>query len=155
MKKSFLLLLLLLSIIVSKAQHQMFFESDRQVKIGLGYRNYPLLTAHADYGIMDNILEDGALGVGPYASLGISSRYTHLSGGVRGTFHYPLFDDFDTYAGVGIGVRYEFSSFYDNNTFFEPGAFIGVNYPISNTLNVFGEIGSGTAYLVFGFTFHI
>ena len=156
MKKIVFVSLLALITTIAVSQDPIFRKNDLNINVGAGLATqiHPQALASFDYGIAEEIADFGSVGVGPYLGLGISSKYTHLSIGARGTFHYPLIDKLDTYAGISMGMRYEFSSFYENNTHPVPGIFIGANYPVNRNLTLFGEFGTWENFLMFGVTFN-
>jgi hypothetical protein len=153
MKKLILLAAMLLLVFMVKAQDQMFFKNDKNVNIGFGFLSHPVISASLDYGIVEDVIDYGSIGVGPYAGLGFSSSDSYMSAGARGTFHYPLIEKLDTYLGISFGMEYRFESI--PKTVWYPGAFIGANYPLSDEITVFGEMGSGVTYLQFGITLGI
>lgn len=156
MKKILLLSGLLLILIMAKAQDPMFLKDDKLLNLGVGIQFYPVLSASFDYCIADGIAEKGSIGVGPYVGLGFWSRYMYLSAGARGTFHYPIIKDLDTYAGLGVGFRYTGSSYWGFSSFHPvPGFFLGANYPVTEKIIAFGELGSGVSYLTVGITFFL
>ncbi|HKK81305.1 MAG TPA: hypothetical protein VJ909_03605 [Prolixibacteraceae bacterium] len=153
MKKLILLTGMLLLVFMVKAQDQMFFKNDKNVNIGFGFLNHPVISASLDYGIAEDVIDYGAFGIGPYAGLGFSSSDSYLSAGARGTFHYPLIEKLDTYLGVSFGMEYRFESAAKMAWY--PGVFIGANYPLNDEVTLFGEMGSGVTYLQFGITLGI
>lgn len=152
MKKVLLVLSLLFVITIVNAQSSMFEEGDRLVNVGIGINNHPTIVASVDQCIADGILDEGSIGVGPYAGLEFSSNEFKIGVGARGTFHYPIIDDLDTYLGFGVGLRYNQYTWRSNDITFIPGFFIGANYPVTEDITVFGEIGNGVSYLSLGIT---
>ena len=159
MKKFLLFASLVLAMFIAKAQDPMFLKDDKLLNLGVGLRGYPVVSASLDYCITDGIADKGSIGVGPYAGLGLGlgnyySKGAYITAGVRGTFHYPIIEDLDTYAGVGLGFR--FAAYSYGGTSFHvaqgSGFFIGANYPLTETIIVFGELGSGVSYLTAGIT---
>ena len=155
MKKLLLLACLLIVFSFAKAQSPMFLSGDKLLNVGAGLRNYPVVSASIDYCIVDDIADLGSIGVGPYAGLGVSSSALYVSAGARGTFHYPIIDDLDTYAGIGVGFRYTMWRYWSNNFHLVPSFCIGANYPVNDNIIVFGELGSGGSYLTVGITLFI
>lgn len=150
MKRILLIGSLLLFFIVAKAQSPLFLEGDKRVNLGFGLSKYPIGSISLDYGVADGILDIGSFGIGPYIAVGSGSNYLYLSLGARGTFHYPIVEDLDTYVGLGVGLRYDVSSELKNKLSPIPGFFLGANYPISKDVLVFGEVGSGVSYITVG-----
>ena len=141
-----------MTILLAKAQDPMFLKDDKLLNLGVGLRGYPLVSASLDYCIADGIADKGSIGVGPYAGFGFSSSYNYLFGGARGTFHYPIIDDLDTYAGFGVGLNLHMWKYGSDNINLGGGFFIGANYPLTESIIVFGELGSGVSYLTAGIT---
>jgi hypothetical protein len=179
--KKFLLLLIVASCTLTqlKAQEPTFSKGDKVLNLGFGlgstlysgfyYKSIlPPLSASVDVGIVDNVLEKGVIGIGGY--LGYSSykyevsgwgwKYSNLIIGGRGTFHYPLVDKLDTYAGLLLGYNIstskEFGTGSFGNTYHATGggpvysAFVGAKYYLQNNLALFGEFGYGISYLTLG-----
>lgn len=138
-----------------KAQDPLFLVGDKLLNVGVGVRNYPVVSASVDYCITDGIADLGAVGIGPYGGLSFSSTAVYLSAGARGTFHYPIIDDLDTYVGFGMGFRLDMWRYGSNTVHVVPGFFIGANYPLNDTIVVFGEMGSAVSYLNVGITLRI
>lgn len=152
MKRYYLLACVILLVMLAKAQSPLFFEGDKRINLGLGLNKYPVSSITVDYGVVDGIFDYGAIGIGPYISFGYKDYDAYWGLGARGTFHYPIIDDVDTYIGLGVGLRYEVKQLYKNKLSGIPGIFLGANYPISKMIDVFGEVGSGVSYLTVGFS---
>lgn len=155
MKKIFFLAVMLFAVVLVKAQDPMFVKDDKIVNLGIGLGYYPVVSASLDYCIADGIADVGSIGVGPYIGLGYRYHTTLVMGGVRGTFHYPIIEKLDTYAGLAVGFNYYMYNssyyYYNYNSFhIEPGFFLGARYELNETLTVFGEAGYGTSYLTAG-----
>jgi hypothetical protein len=178
--KKLLLLLIVASCTLTqlKAQEPTFSKGDKVLNLGFGlgstlysgfyYKSMiPPLSASVDVGIVDNVLEKGVIGVGGY--LGYSSykldyssygwKYSNLILGGRGTFHYPLVDKLDTYAGLLLGFNVsttkEFGSvlpgtFHSSNGGIVYSAFVGAKYYLKDNVALFGEFGYGISYLTLG-----
>ena len=157
------------------AQDNTFLKGDKVANLAIGfgggyYSSYasglsrvPFLSAAVDVGIIEDILDVGSIGVGGYigyssakwesSSLGYGWKETSFVIGPRGTFHYPLVDKLDTYAGILLA--------YQNNSFKQTGewggypgydggaggiyfsGFIGARYYFSDNFAVMLEVGSG------------
>lgn len=140
------------------AQESTFVKGEKVANFGLGlgsslsYGNtaVPPLSASFEVGVVDNVIEKGTIGVGGY--LGFSSynwlgyKLTNIIIGPRGTFHYPLVDKLDTYAGLMIG----YNIYSDNSEFTTLGSgglvsswFLGGRYYFSEKLAGMLELGYG------------
>lgn len=156
MRRLLLLLGILTLAYIAKAQEDPMFEKgEKLVNIGVGINYYPLAAISADFCVADEILDDGSIGIGPYVGFGAGNGYSHFSVGARGTFHYPLVEKLDTYAGFGLGIRYTGSRLYTDYAHFIPGFFVGANYPISEKFKIYAEAGSGVAYITAGISFKL
>lgn len=138
---------------------------------GTGYTGtIPPLSVSYEKIIKDEVLDVGFIGIGAY--LGVSSykwswvgsdwgwRYTTIIPGARGSFHYPLIDNLDTYTGLMIGYEIVSSSEigtidagYDYNTTssgFVWSWYAGGRYFLSENFMVMAELGYGITYLNIG-----
>lgn len=163
MKKFILVTVLAAFAFFANAQEPLFVKGDKLVNIGLGLGYYTSISASLDYCIADGIAEKGSIGVGPYVGIGryfgwgygwgYSSGYTAFMGGARGTFHYPFIEKLDTYGGLAMGLNlYNYSGFGIHPDF---GFFVGANYPLTEKIIVFGELGAGVSYLSAGISFKL
>jgi len=161
MKKLILLSVLFIAFIAAKAQDPIFVKGDKVINLGIGYGWYINLSASGEYCVLDGIADKGSVGVGLYGGLGFSHSltYSHSNsffGGARGTFHYPLLDKLDTYAGLGLGLNYRYYKYYSDEIYVDFNPFIGARYPLMDKLTVFGEIGYGfMGNLVLGVSFKL
>lgn len=175
MKKLVLLLVVIVfSLNQLIAQEPSFSKGDKVVNLGIGlgsvyysgfgYRSLiPPVSASFEVGIVDKVLDKGAIGVGGY--LGFLSynfsnhwRNTDLVIGGRGNFHYPLADKLDTYTGLMLG--YDIVTYSNLNSYTGPysgsssriiGAwFIGARYYFSDNIAVMAEFGYMVTYLNLG-----
>lgn len=118
------------------------------------------------------VLGPGTLGVGGIvgyqgASYDYGSglgkwSYTDVIVMLRGTFHYPLTDNIDTYAGLGLGLRRLGSSFsgsassiFGNDVSVSTaaatsGLFVGARYYFGSSIGAFAELGYDQTYLKVG-----
>jgi len=81
---------------------------------------------------------------------------------LRGSFHYPLANNLDTYAGLGIGIRRLGSSYSGpTNPYYNldasasataatSGLFVGARYYFSSSIGAFAELGYDQTYLKIG-----
>lgn len=178
MKKLFVLMVaVVLSATQLIAQESTFSKGDKVLNLGLGLGStlysgtgnkglVPPLSASLDVAVVDNILEKGVIGVGGY--IGYSSykwesggwgwRYTNIIIGPRGTFHYPLVDKLDTYAGLLVGYNVVSSKWIGTGAQFGAASggglvssfFIGGRYYFKDNLAAMAELGYGIAYLTIG-----
>lgn len=159
------------------AQESTFNKGDKVLNLGLGLGStlysgvgnkgvIPPLSASLDVAIVDGIADKGVIGIGGY--LGFSSykyeyfgagwKYTNIIIGPRGTFHYPLVNKLDTYAGLMIGYNVVTSKW--TGTGAEIGSassgglvsafFLGGRYYFSDSFAAMAELGYGVAYLTLG-----
>lgn len=161
-----------------------------QVTIGfpqvLGYgptykTTIPAIGLSYDHCIVDDLIDGNAsIGVGglfgiagsradySYSYFGGPSayyyKYTYFVFGARGTFHYQLIEDLDTYAGVLIGGYAVSSSYEGPNVQNEPtadsggplaGGFVGARYYFSDSFSAVAELGYGVAVLNLGVAFRL
>lgn len=180
MKKLLLLgVTVCLSLTMLHAQEATFEKGDKVLNLGIGLGNtlysgtyyksqVPPVSASLEFGVVDNILEKGVIGVGPY--LGYSSykyeysgwgwKYSNIIVGVRGSFHYPLVDKLDTYTGLLLGYNIASSKEFGNTVpgwdySYSAGGvawswFVGGRYYFKETFAVMAELGYGIAYLTLG-----
>ncbi len=139
------------------------------------YTTVPLFSANIDHALRDDI-GPGIIGVGGY--IGYEQFRDEYAGGEygfnyasvifqgRGTYHYQFFENFDTYAGIGLGLRYVNSSefgIHPANDGIEPhdgvrpsaSIFIGGRYFFTETVAAFAEAGIGVSFLTLGVTFRL
>ncbi|MFA9392625.1 MAG: hypothetical protein ACERKD_22640 [Prolixibacteraceae bacterium] len=159
MRKFLILAGLFVAFLITEAQNPLFLKDDKLLNLGVGMRGYPLVSGSLDYCIVDGILETGSIGVGPFIGMGIgiginNYKGSYLTAGARSTFHYSIIDNLDTYFGVGLGLQfsnYEYGG-SERSIFRGSGIFLGANYPLTENILLFGELGSGVAYLNVGIT---
>lgn len=153
--KKFLLLTLLLGVFtLGYSQSSMFAEGDKLLNIGIGNRflgtwSFSSVVGSIDYCLADDIADKGSIGVGLYGGFGANASSAYISGGIQGSFHYPLIDDLDTYAGIRLGASFSTGSSLVRST---SGFFIGANYPLSDSFKVFAEVGAGVTNAAIGIT---
>jgi len=177
------LVVLLLICGVASAQTPVFEKGNKVLNLGLGFGNgfysgggyysqMPALSASLEVGAVDNVIDKGTIGVGGY--LGYSSakweetylgstygfRRSNLILAARGSFHYPLVEKLDTYAGLSLGFNIDSRSETGNwpgaaaHSVNESGlylsAFLGARYYFTEKYAAMAELGSGIAYLNLG-----
>ena len=161
------------------AQEPTFVKGDKALNIGIGlgstlysgtyYKSQiPPISASLEFGVVDNVIEKGVIGVGPY--IGYSSykyeysgwgwKYTNIIIGARGNFHYPLVNKLDTYTGLLLGYNVASSKEFGDvvpgwDYSYSAGGiawswFIGGRYYFKETFAVMAELGYGIAYLNLG-----
>jgi hypothetical protein len=161
------------------AQEPTFVKGDKALNIGIGlgstlysgtyYKSQiPPISASLEFGVVDNVIEKGVVGVGPY--IGYSSykyeysgwgwKYTNIIIGARGNFHYPLVNKLDTYTGLLLGYNVASSKEFGDvipgwDYSYSAGGiawswFIGGRYYFKETFAVMAELGYGIAYLNLG-----
>lgn len=173
--KKLLLLLVVLGFTLTQlvAQDPIFLKGDKVLNLSLGlgshyYTSYykmqvPPVAASLEFGVVDNVLEKGSVGVGPYIGY-FSSKYadywktSYLVLGARGNFHYPLLDKLDTYTGLLLGynvVSYkdlgDYTGIYSGSSSGIAWAwFIGGRYYFKDNFAAMLELGYGIAYINLG-----
>ena len=161
------------------AQEPTFVKGDKALNIGIGlgstlysgtyYKSQiPPISASLEFGVVDNVIEKGVVGVGPY--IGYSSykyeysgwgwKYTNIIIGARGNFHYPLVNKLDTYTGLLLGYNVASSKEFGDvipgwDYSYSAGGiawswFIGGRYYFKETFAVMAELGYGISYLNLG-----
>lgn len=178
-KNLMIVTLLACGFLSAAAQTPTFSKGDKVVNLcvgfgsgfysGVGYSSKtPALSGSLDVGIVDNILEKGTIGIGgivgyssaKYDYTGYGWKYTHLVIAARGTFHYPLVDKLDTYAGLALGYNAvtskETGNWPGTTNYKATGSspyfagFIGARYYFSDSFAGVAELGSGIAYFNVG-----
>jgi len=113
----------------------------------------PVIVAF-EYGIVDGILEKGAVGIGVYAGFQSFSHFSNILLGTRGAFHYTFVKKLDTYAGISVGWRAGMAeSGYTAWTGFSHGEFIGARYYFTRSFALTAELGYGISSLTGGVAF--
>lgn len=187
--KKFLFLMTVLCVLGTTAVAQDVFRKGNvvgNVQVGIGaYKNYGVgfpISASVDVGAFDRIIngENGSIGLGGYVgfasynntiienALVYDNSATSFVIGLRGTFHYQLVDNLDTYAGFMAGVNrlwtnnsitsqltgivVDDKTTY-NSTRFASAFFVGARYYFTNSFGVVAEAGYGFANCSIGITF--
>ena len=166
----------------------MFSKGEQNINLGIGIGTslggsdyttiIPPLSVSYEKGVQDELFDDkSSLGIGAY--LGIAGNrqqwndkgnkygydYNYLIIGARGTVHYQLIDDLDTYGGLMIGLNIVSSKGYGNWSSVDGKApatsglvgtlFVGGRYYFKENMGAFAELGYGIAYLQLGITFKL
>lgn len=122
----------------------------------------PALSLSYEHGVA--ALGPGYLGVGGIVGyqgasydlgLGDKWRYHDVVVMARGSFHYAFVPKLDTYAGLGLGVRYLRSSLDDGTvsasaTDLASGLFLGARYYFTPGIGAFAELGYDQSFLKVG-----
>jgi hypothetical protein len=147
---------------------------------GLGYsRVIPPVSISFEKGFKNEVLEKGTIGIGGYLgytgagwdysdSFGTYSwDYSNILLGGRGSFHYPLIDNLDTYIGLMLGydvasIKYSATGYYKDHPVERSSSggliwstYLGGRYWISDNLGIMGELGYGISYLNLGIAYKL
>lgn len=139
-----------------------------------GYSSFPAITISGDYGLTDDF-GSGTIGVGPvigysrasydYSGFGGDYKWvlSELILGARGTYHYEVIDNLDTYGGAMlymINYRYKYTGDYGSflgsdsdvvtDTDVKISIFAGAKYYFTDNIAAFGEIGYSITWLTVG-----
>ncbi len=150
MKKILVVILAVFFTQLAFSQKPHFHKGDKILNIGIGYDYYPMGSLALDYCVTDAFLDVGSVGVGPFLAGGFTSSRSIVSLGARASIHYPFFEMFDTYAGVGLGIGYHMWFEFNNKVHLVPAMFLGMRYPFSEKLSGFVEAGFGLSYFSMG-----
>ncbi len=162
-----------------------FSEGDIVINFGLGLgttiysgrfytQRVPPLSVSLEYGYMEDFMvEDLTLGLGGYVGFASSKyeyraanwgwNYNYLILGGRAGLHYPLVEDFDTYAGVMLGFNIVSSSDFGTADTGRSAAssglvfslYAGGRYYLTEQFAFMAEIGYGIAYLNLGIAYKL
>jgi hypothetical protein len=165
-----------------KAQENLFAKGDKVVNLGIGLLSSfytgsgytgktPPVSVSFEVGIADDVLDVGSIGIGGYVGytsakweyFGYGWKYTNYIIGARGSFHYPIVDKFDTYAGVLLGFNVVSAKEIGNVPLgFESSAsgaifsgYVGGRYYFTDKLAGMVELGTGIAYVNLGIAFKL
>jgi hypothetical protein len=134
----------------------------------------PPVSFSLDYALKDNITVGGFLGYysssQEFPSFGGTYvfNYSYTIVAARGTYHYPLVDNLDTYGSVLLGYTVGSSSIEEPagaNPAFTPAAAsvggvaygfsVGARYHFTDNIGAFAEVGYGISLLNIGLTYKI
>ncbi len=183
---SLLVVLFLLCTPSFQLKSQSFSAGDKDLNLGIGFgatwyhgigfsTTLPPVSVSLDYGFRDDI-GPGVLSIG--GLIGIASyksryfltgyydygyKYTSIVGAARGTYHYEIIEDFDTYGAVMLGLRLNQGKLYgetqyfnvdekDSNTDLVFSLLVGGKYYFTEKIAVFGEVGYSIAWFTVGLT---
>jgi hypothetical protein len=185
MKKSLYLILVFALCGVSAMSQNTFNKGDNVINLGLGFgstlysgsyytNRIPPVSGSFEVGILDELFdENSSIGVGGYIgytgakwdSNGWGWKYSSIIIGPRGSLHYQLVDNLDTYTGLMIGYNIVSSKTFGsgglwNNYNATAGGitsswFIGGRYYFSENFAAMLELGYGVAYLNLGVSIKI
>ncbi len=162
MKKIFAALIVVTVAVTSLNSQPLAFEKGDKVltfTAGVPYVStynpvFPPVIAGFELGIVDGILDKGAVGIGGYAGFQSFTNFSNILVGVRGCFHYTFVKNLDTYAGISIGWRIGIEEEgYTAWSGFSNGEFIGARYYFTSSFGVIGELGYGISWLTGGIAF--
>lgn len=163
-----------------------FRKGNTDLSFGVGFGSYivrpgsyttvPFLTINVDHALRDD-LGPGILGVGGFVGYEqyrtefndnatiYGFNYSSLVFQARGTYHYQFIENFDTYAGVGLGLKYINSNDFgihpvdgtesSDGVISNASLFIGGRYFFNDNIAAYGELGVGVSILNLGITFRI
>ena len=114
----------------------------------------PPVIAGLEFGIVDGILEKGAVGIGIYVGFQSFTHFSNVLIGTRGAFHYTFVKNLDTYAGISVGWRVGMADDgYHAWNGFSHGEFIGARYYFTRSFALTAELGYGISSLTGGVAF--
>jgi hypothetical protein len=150
----------------SQAQHE---EGQSNINVGIGFASFglsgdatiPPISASYEYGLNDKFSVGAFLGytASEQDLLFAKAEYTYFVAGARGSYHFELIDNFDTYAGlmvaynsVGFSIDDEdFEEFFDTDlSGVLPGIYIGGRYHFTDNIGAFLEVGYGVSAVNLG-----
>jgi hypothetical protein len=159
----------------SVAQTQdIFAKGDIVVNAGIGFINMlntgngwkttvsPVMLS-GEYGIIDKLI-NGRASIGGGLNLGYSAqkfeytvagtntsyKYSNLSLGTRGSFHYQFIDKLDTYVGLMLGYNIVSGNKNYSTSDFLWCSYVGARYYFTKNFAVMSEIGDNIALITIG-----
>ncbi|MBN1949975.1 MAG: hypothetical protein JW801_02175 [Bacteroidales bacterium] len=150
MKRIIILMAVLIGATTLYAQEPVFNKGDKVVNLGIGLTSYINGCLSFEMGIADGIIDKGTIGAGIYAGAGYGYYWgssARFVGGVRGTFHYPLIEKFDTYLGLGAGLSYIYYFNSSDVPWVDIDGFIGGRYLFSEKMSFYVEMGASLGYI--------
>jgi len=158
---------------------QEFEKGDKVLNLGIGFgstlytgsyytSSLPPISGSFEVGILDDVLEEGSIGVGGYVGfsrykyeyLDWGYKYSNFIIGGRGVFHYPLLDKLDTYTGILLGFRVISAKEFGNQLIgwnynasssgLVGSWYVGGRYYFSDNIAAMLELGYGISYLNLG-----
>lgn len=166
----------------NKIIHQVVARGDKYLNVGFGLlkmlpdnnsikSSFPPIPISFEYILKDDLFEkNGSLGVGGLVGYSSASeKYTywkHKSSrsiiGARGYIHYALVEKLDTYGGIQVGIRSDFTKIdYDENYYYNNNEksseispalnlFAGCRYFFNNKIAGMAELGWGISIITVG-----
>lgn len=158
----------------ANAQESTFNKGDKVVNLGIGFggtgtygygMKVPPVSGSLEVGIVDGVAEKGVIGIGGligYASYGDKNTdfwtFSRLVIGARGSFHYPLVDKLDTYAGLMLAYNNYKWTWHGTGTALDNSGgsgvnfygFIGGRYYFTENIGAFLELGYSIATATIG-----
>ena len=179
MKKIFLPFALLALFVYSGNAQNTFSKGDKVLNLGVGlggrlysgsyYTNKtPPISGSFEVGIKDELFDEkSSLGIGGYVGYtgakydysGYGWKYTDVVIGVRGSLHYQLIDNLDSYTGLMLGYDIVSAKSFGTMGTYAGNAtasglayswFLGGRYYFSERFAGLLELGYGIAYLNIG-----
>lgn len=181
--KKFVVMVMATMVIASNlfAQDPMFEKGDKVVNVGVGLLSalytgsyytskMPPISISYEQGIIDNVLDVASIGVGGYIGFASAKwettystgsygwKYTNFIIGARGSFHYPLVDNLDTYAGILLGYNVVSAKeignvplgFNASSSAAIFSGYVGGRYYFTDKIGAMAELGTGIAYFNIG-----
>jgi len=179
MKKLFLPFVLIALFVMPVIGQNTFNKGDRVINLslGLGNRIYsgaayskvtPALAGSFEVGVKDELFdENSSLGVGGYIGYtgsqytygpGYGWKYSDLIIGARGSVHYQLVENLDSYAGAMLGYDIVSSKTFGSGIYtsnatssgFDFALYVGGRYYFNEKVAGLLELGYGIAYFNIG-----
>ena len=171
----FLCIIAALYYVEISAQRTSFSRGDVVLNLGAGlgstwysgtyYRTQiPPLSSSVEFGVADHVIEQGSIGVGPYAGYSTFKfekdeggyDYKNILIGLRGSYHYYLVRNLDTYGSLFLGYNILISSEFGiplgppETGRLRSALYIGGRYYIAEMFALMTEVGYGITYLNLG-----
>ncbi|MCA1757259.1 MAG: hypothetical protein LC649_07370 [Bacteroidales bacterium] len=181
MKRELLVFIILLLCGQGADAQNMFNKGDKKLNLGIGigstlytgsyYTNrIPPISASFEIGVKDELFDEkSSLGVGGYIGytgakweeMGYGWKYSSIIIGGRGSLHYQLIENVDTYTGLMLGYNIVSSSSFGDSIWDDYSSvgssmsyswYIGGRYSFNDSFAAMAELGYGVAYLNLGIT---
>lgn len=171
----FLCTIVILSFVRLNAQRTSFSRGDIVLNLGAGFGStwysgtyyksqMPPISASVEIGVADHVIEQGSIGVGPYAGYSTFKfekdeggyDYSNILVGLRGNFHYHLVKNLDTYFSLLLGYNILISTEFGiplgppETGRIRSSLYVGGRYYIAEMFALMAEVGYGITYLNFG-----
>lgn len=167
-----------LTLMQLSAQQLPFGKGDVVINLGAGLGStwysgtyfstrIPPVSASLEFGLANYVLEKGALGAGPYIAYTTFKNeyrdggynYSVVLMGIRGSFHYPLITNLDTYASLFLGYNMISSADFGipagppESSGIKSAFYFGGRYFIAESFALMAELGYGITYLNLGIAY--